>query len=392
MSKIKPRGTGAWYFHLELGVDPVSGKRKQKLVTIRGSYKDAQREQTRMQRELDTGAFVATPEKLTFGAYLNKWLEDYAESNVSGKTRQTYAEFLRLHIIPSLGTVPLTKLQPMHLQSYYTQKLKSGRADGKGGLSAQTVLHHHRLIHSALEMAVRWQVLPRNVAAAVEPPKPQKKEMETLDGDGSLQLLEDSEGTWLHIPILLAVTNGLRLGECLGLQWDDIDLDTGVMMVRRSLEQTREGGLRLKAPKNGKARVVRLPSVAVEALTAHKSAQAAIRLEMGEAWLNPGLVVTQNDGSLRTPDNATHAFLKLRRRLGVGVTFHGLRHSHATILLSQGVAPKVVSERLGHSSIAITQDLYSHVMPHIQEEAAAQVDAAFGAALAKRKKPDLRVA
>jgi integrase len=380
---IRQRSEGSYSLVYDIGNDPATGKRKQKWATVKGTKKDAERELTRILSALDTGSFVE-PQKLTLGAYLEQWLRDYAASNVTGKTFQTYREFITRHLTPGLGHIPLIKLTPSHIQSYYTNKLSHGRLDGKGGLSPRSVLHQHRLLRSALQQALRWQLLARNPADGAVPPKPRRAEPAIVDGNGSLALLEAAAGSWLHVPILLAVTCGMRRGEALALRWEDVNLETGALAVRRSLEQTSQGQV-FKSPKSGKSRVIRLTKLADTVLRQHQAAQAEIRRQMGGAWENLDLVVCNDLGAPRSPQALTQAFILLRNRAGATVTFHGLRHSHATILLSQGVQPKVVSERLGHSSIGITQDLYSHVMPHMQEEAAHQVDVAFDAAIEKRR-------
>src|SRR5262249_1889634 len=158
-----------------------------------------------------------------------------------GKTFQEYEGYVRGQITPALGHHPLAKLQPLHIQGFYSQALQNGRKRGGGGLSAQTVLHLHRILHRALEQAVKWQLLARNPCDAVEPPRPERKEMKVLDATLTLRLLDAARGGRLHMPILLAVTTGMRRGEVLALRWEDVDLQAGTLSVRQSLEQTDEG-------------------------------------------------------------------------------------------------------------------------------------------------------
>lgn len=388
---LKQRSPGSWSLVLPLGKDPTTGKHRQKWVTFRGNKREAQAELTRLLNELHNGTLTEAPQKLTVSDLLDRWLRDYAKSRVSNSTYETYETLIRVHLKPGLGRILLTKLSPAQIQSFYTDRLERGRVDGTGGLSRRSVLHLHRVLSEALNQAVKWQWLARNPAAGAEPPTPTEKEMSTVDEDGSLRLLEEAADSWLYLPILLGLTLGVRRGEVLGLRWTDVDFDRGLVSIRRSLEQTRQG-LHFKSPKNGEARVVAAPSYLLDELRRLKAEQAKLRLASGSAWQDHGLVVTLPDGSPRKPDNLTHAFLRLRKRVGASVTFHGLRHSHATLLLERGVQPKVVSERLGHSSIKITQDLYAHVMPHMQEAAAQEVDTAFRSALQKRQKPELRIA
>lgn len=374
---MKQRSPGSWTLWFDLGNDPVTGKRRRKSVTVRGTKKDAQRELNRLLTELDTGSFVE-PSKLTVADYLDRWLKDYAKSNVRPKTYETYETFCRVHLKPRLGAIALSKLTPLHIQSFYTWALEEGRADGNGGLAPQSVLHLHRVLHKALDQAVKWQILARNPADAAEPPKVKKQERPVLDEAGIRRLVDGARGTWLYLPIVIAVSTSMRRGEVLGLKWEQVDLKAGKIRVREALLQTRAEGLAYAEPKTDKGkRSVLLPEVLVDALRRHKGQQAELRLQMGEGWQNHGLVICQDDGTPRTPDNLTHSFAKLAKRLGLpeGLTFHDLRHTHITHLLLSGVPLQAVSERAGHSSVAITLTLYGHLLPGIQEEAAQKADA-----------------
>lgn len=304
-------------------------------------------------------------------------MENYAKSNVAAKTFEGYTEFVRKHFTPALGHHPLAKLQPLHIQAYYTKALESGRRDGKGGLSARTVLHHHRVLREALQQAVKWQLLVRNPADAVEPPRPEQKQMAVLDEDQAKRLLTAAEGTRLHIPVLLAVTTGMRRGEILGLRWTDVDLTTGTAAVRQALGQTK-AGMEFKTPKTQKSRrLVVLPQFVADELRRHKGQQAQQKLLLGPGYKDQSLVVAQADGSAFPPNILSIAFATLVKQAGLKVTFHGLRHTHATHLFLRKVHPKIVSERLGHSNIGITLDIYSHVLPGMQEEAARHIEEVF---------------
>jgi len=377
---IRQRGEKSWAVVLDLGRD-AGGKRRQKWHTVKGTKKDAQRELARLLHELNTGAYVE-PTAMTLAVYLDRWLHDYAKSNVSPKTYERYEEIVRLHLKPALGHVQLSKLQPLQIARYYSDALVSGRADGGGGLSARSVLHHHRVLRSALHQAVKWLLLPRNPADAVDPPRPQNREMKALDEEATATLLRAAASTRLSLPVMLAVTTGLRRGEILGLRWEDIDFQSATLAVRQSIEQTREG-LRFKQPKTVKGRrVVALPSLAIEALKQHRAKQAATRLALGGGYSDNDLVCAREDGTPWPPDALSTAFVGLVRKAGVPVVrFHDLRHTHATQLLRQGVHPKIVSERLGHSTVGITLDVYSHVLPGMQEEAAMRTDVALRKAL-----------
>lgn len=222
---ISQRAEGSWTLRFDLGRD-ADGKRKQKVVTFRGTKREAERELTRLMKELHSGTFIE-PTKLTTRDYLRRCLRDYAATNVSAKTLERYTEIVEQHLIPEFGHLPLPKLQPLHIQGYYTKALQSGRRDGKGGLSAQTVLHHHRVLHTELKHAVKWQLMARNPADAVDAPRPVRPQLKVLDEEGVARLLGAAERSRLYIPCMLAVGTGMRLGEILGLMWENVDLKAG---------------------------------------------------------------------------------------------------------------------------------------------------------------------
>ena len=372
---IRKRGERSWAIIIDLPRGP-DGKRRRKWHTIHGSKRDVQRKRTEILHQLETGAYCE-PAKMTVKEYLAKWLSDYAATNVSRKTHERYEEIVRNHLEPAIGNLPLPRLQPLHVQECYSGLLKSGRKNGKGGLSKRTVLHVHRLLHTALGHAVKWQLVARNVADAVQPPTPERKEMQALDECQTVWLFEAAQGSRLYAPILTAATTGVRRGELLAIRWPDLNLDAGNLSVRRSLEQTRKGGLKFKETKNRKGRPITLPAILVRALRDHLAEQNEFKKLFGADYQDQGLVFARPDGSIWKPESFTEEYFRFARKIGVKVRFHDLRHSHASQLLRAGVPVKVVSERLGHSAVGITLDTYSHMLPGMQEEAAQKIDAAF---------------
>jgi len=372
---IRRRGK-SWAIVLDAGRNS-NGRRQQKWHAVRGTRKDAERELARLLHSMNTGDYIE-PSRLTVGAYLERWLQDGARISVSAKTLERYKQLIQDHLVPELDQIPLAKLSPLHIQGVYAEKLSSGRKDGSGGLSAQTVVHIHRVLRTALGQAVKWQILARNPADAVEPPRTERKEMRALDERETGDLLAAFHRSRLFTPILLAVVTGLRRGELLALHWADIDLDQTQISVRQSLEQTRSG-LILKQPKTSRSRrTIALPQLAVEALRSHKAKQAAERLQLGPAFEDNGLAFPQWDGKPWAPDRFSSAFAAQVRRSGLAhVRFHDLRHTHASQLLRQGVNAKVVSERLGHAAVGFTLDVYSHVLPGMQDDAARRIDVAL---------------
>jgi integrase len=381
---IRKRGKNSWAVVIFLGRDP-SGKQHRKWHAVRGTRRDAQRELARLMNEINTGAYVE-PARMTLSEFLDRWLADYAKPKVSPKTYERYQEMIDGHIRPALGGRLLPKLAPLHIQSFYSRKLADGRKDARGGLSAQSVVHFHRLLHRALAQAVRWQLLARNPVDAVEPPRAERQEMRALDEHETASLLSSLGGSRLYMPTLLAVSTGLRRGEILGLRWENVDLAASTLTVVQALEQTKEG-LRFKSPKTHRSRrSIALLAMAVEALRSHRAGQAEEKLALGPAYDDHDLVCPRPDGGPWPPDVFSTAFAAFVRRSGMKpFRFHDLRHSHATHLLKAGVHPKVVSERLGHSAIGITLDTYSHVLPGMQEDAVRLIDVALAEAIKKHK-------
>jgi integrase len=242
----------------------------------------------------------------------------------------------------------------------------------------------HRVLREALQQAVQWQMLPRNPADLVKPPKIERKQMKVLDTDATAELIEAARPYRIFVPILLGVLCGLRRGEIAALRWRSVDLEAGQLRVVASIEQTKQG-CREKETKSGSDRVVALPAMLVAELRRHRAEQAEELLQLGIRLSDDNYVVAQADGSPLQPNSLTHAFADFLETHGLKrVRLHDLRHSHATHLLAAGIHPKVASERLGHSKVGITLDLYSHVLPGMQAEAAAAVDNAMQAALQRR--------
>ncbi len=322
---------------------------------------------------------------MTVASYLQAWLKDYAEPNVSMKTYSRYSEICNKHLIPALGRVELQKLKPLHIQEYYNEAMKSGRLDGKGGLAAQTVKHHHRVLSEAIKKAVRWQLINHNPCDAVDAPKPKKKEMKALDEKESAVLLDAAKGTRLYYPVLVGLTTGLRRGELIGLKWSDINFSGDSLSVNRTIEETRISGVVEKTPKTKKSlRLIALPGITLSALKTLRKEQSEQKLRLGPLFQDNGYLFANDDGTIWKPDAFTKAFQRLVKGSNIDhVRFHDLRHSHASQLLKQGINPKVVSERLGHSSIAITMDTYSHVLPGLQEEAASKINDALKEAISE---------
>ncbi|WP_084665658.1 site-specific integrase [Thermanaeromonas toyohensis] len=377
---LEKRYKSSWTIVIELDRDPVTGKRKRITKSVKGTKKEAEKEMVRMLNELERGTYVE-PSGMTVGEYLLHWLEAYCKPNLAPKTLQSYSYIIHQHLIPALGHIKLDKLQPLHLQEYYSKALQSGRKDGKGGLSLRSVQYHHRILHEALGHALKWQLVHRNVAEAVEAPRYKRPDVKALSPEEVNKLLAKAKE--INHPdyalLVTAVYTGMRQGELLGLRWQDIDMTAGVAYVRQILQKLPGQPVMFKEPKTqaGKRQVVLSPAV-IDILKAAKKQQAENRLRLGQAYQDYGLVFCRENGLPLDPFTVTHRFKKLAKLAGFPeLRFHDLRHTHATLLLAQGVHPKVVQERLGHRSITLTLDTYSHVLPTLQKEAAAKVEEAL---------------
>jgi integrase len=379
---IRQRSPSHWAIILD-NRDPATGKRKRKWHSFIGTKREAQVECSKLIAAMSGGTYV-DPSRQTVAKFLDKWLA-YMASQISPRSHERYTEIVKKNLVPALGGVPLAKLRPSQITDAYSQALASGRRDGKGGLSANTVVYMHRVLKQALGQAVVWQDLARNPADAVKPPKVERKQMKVLDTDAMAAVVETARDTTLFIPILLWITTGMRRGEVAALRWRHIDLDGAQISVIQSAEQTK-AGVRYKPPKNGKGRTVALSATGVQELRGHRAKQAEALLKLGIRLSEDNFVVAQADGSPFQPRSLTHAFeLFLSKHNLPQVRLHDLRHTHATAMLKAKVHPKVVQERLGHSTIGITLDTYSHVLEGMQEDAAEIVDAGLQAALNKRR-------
>lgn len=371
---IRERSPGKWAIVLDLH-DPETGKRRRKWHSFEGTKRQAQSECARLITELKGGNYVE-PSKQTLAEYLDEWLA-FIKPSVSAKTHERYTEICRKSIAPLIGADKMSDLKVARIDAAFTKALTEGRRDGKGGLSPRTVHHMRRVLIKALGQAVTWSRLAKNPAQATTPPKVERKQMLAYDATQTAALLNFMRPTRLYVPVLLAVMCGMRRGEIIALQWKSIDLETRQIAVVASAEQTGST-VTYKAPKNDKARTVALSKWMVEELKAHRARQAEELLRLGIPLKDDMHVVAQVDGSPIQPRSLTHEWMRLIQKTKLPrIRFHDLRHTHATQLLAAGVHPKIASERLGHSTIGITLDLYSHVMPGMQADAAEQVDAAI---------------
>jgi integrase len=363
---ITSRSPGTHWLRIS---DSRDGNRRVVTKTVRGTLAEAKRELTRLLSKADAGDHV-DPSRMTVGVWLDTWIVA-TKLEVSAKTHERYAEIVRCYLKPTFGATVLQRLT--------TADIAAGYASFDRNPSPRTRRHIHWVLKSALDEAVEQEQLSRNpVPSPKRLPKVEAKPVVTLTAAEAIRLLAAIRHTTTYWPTLLALATGMRRGEILALRWKNLDLDAGVVRVVESLEQTK-AGLRFKSPKSSKSRAVPLPRFALLELKEWKREQAEALLRLGVRQDGDTLVAAREDGKPKQPDSLTHEFTYLVRRADVPrVRFHDLRHSHATQLLAAGVHPKIVQERLGHSTIAITLDLYSHVSDTMQASAAQALDAAFG--------------
>ena len=315
----------------------------------------------------------ASPE--TLSEFVAEWLP-VIRASIRPSTWESYRANLANHVLSRLGGVALGDLGPTDLNRLYLELLSSGRADGSGGLSAKTVHYVHTIVHRVLRDAVRWGRLERNPASLCDPPRQVRPEISPWGEEEAKRFLLAVRDDPLYALYVLAITTGLRRGELLGLTWGALDLPRGRLFVGQSLVVVNYS-LELSSPKTRRSRrSVALDEGTVAALAEHRSRRKQATHVLAASRSDSGLVFTRADGSPVHPHSVSQGFDRRIKRLGLPrIRFHDLRHTSATLALSAGIHPKVVSERLGHASVTITLDTYSHVVPSLQEEAAAKIGA-----------------
>lgn len=356
---ITQRSDGRWEARLKL----PNGKRRSIYAPTRA---EVSRKLTAAIKARDEGVFTGDG-RMTCRMYFAQWL-DMIKPSIEPGTWENYERIVRLHLVPAIGTTRLAALTAAHLQTLYAREQQAG-------LKASTIRFYHRTIHCALAEAVRLNIIPRNVAEVVSPPKVRKREYTILTPD-QVRVLVDSLRDHRHEAIvLLALGAGLRASEVLGLRWADVDLDTGVIRVRQLVRHTKGGSYTFTRPKTeSSVRTLRAPAMLVDALRRHRTRQIEQRLQAGAKWLGHDLVICTAVGAplWRVALIPKVLVPALRRaELPTNVRFHDLRHSFASLLLAHRVPIKTVSEALGHSSAAVTLGIYAHALPDAQEIAAA---------------------
>ena len=358
---IRPRGI-SWEVRY-YGQDET-GRRVRKSVYVRGRKRDAQRRLREILSSLDAGASVVTG-RLSVAEFMARWLRDYVIPNTRPRTAQRYESDIRLHICPAIGHIQLTQLRAPDIRRLEAALLATGK-------SPRSVRHVHVVLKEALKHGVRWGVTHINVAEAVDGPKLPQQEVHPPTVDEVRRILELARETPYFDVLTFMARTGVRRGEVLALHWRDIDLERGTASIVASLQRVKREGLVFTPPKSAKSRrAVALDAVTVEMLRGLQGRQILTKAELSHVYHDSGLVFPGAFGDPLDPATLTRNFKKLACKASLGhVRLHDLRHFHATALLQAGVHLVVASRRLGHASVAITADTYSHVAPGLQKEAA----------------------
>ena len=353
---LRKRGKSSWAIVVDVGRDAVTGKRRRKWISVKGTKRDAERRLAKIIHDLDAGTYVE-PSRITLAEYLEQWMRVYVAISVRQRTAQGYRTIVR-RIQRVLGPLMLADLKPQHIQQYYVVLLNEG-------LSAQTVKHHHRLLHQSIGQAVKWDMLARNIMERVTPPRIHKPNLPSLNPSEVGRLLTAAEGTDYHLPIYLALYTGLRRSEILGLQWSDVDLDARTLTVNRTMLTLTGEPMHINTPKSRGSR---------RAVAFGEDTTALLRLRSGALEAQ---VCARADGNPMTPHALSQGHRAIAAKCGVNVRFHDLRHTHASLLLAAGVPIHVVQARLGHASIQTTVDIYGHVLPASDVAAGMMLEAAI---------------
>lgn len=373
---IRKRGA-KWAVVIDTGRDPVTQKRRQKWHSGFRTKREAEAELTDLLTRVKSGNYVDAS-RMTLGEFLtDRWLPT-RRAALRPSTFEPYDMNVRAHIVPALGSVPLQRLTPADLTTFYVNLLDHGRRDGSGnGLSPRTVRYVHTIVRRALADAERWDLITRNPADRAAVPAARQSAMATWTVAELRAFLDHvrDERLWPLWQVLAAT--GVRRGEALGLTWRDLDAETGRLIIARAWVTTVGGEASLQAPKIARGRrQLALDRTTVTALSGWRRAQLEERLAMGAAYADNDLIFCRADGLPYSPGYISAEFKAQVKSAGLpAIRLHDLRHTHASLMLQQGVHPKVVSERLGHGSTAFTMDTYAHTTPALHAEAAESVAA-----------------
>lgn len=373
---------GAYYAVIDFGVDPLTMKRNRQWQKAGTTKRDAQRLLAELLDAHETNTYLE-PDRISVGDYLTvEWLPSI-RNEIRHSTYDSYRRTVEIHVVPRIGRARLQSLRPIDLTRFYSDLLDSGRRDGRGGLSAKTVRNIHLMLRKAFDDALGLLFLRSNPALGSKPPKSSRATGSAVrywTADELRRFLDENRDHRHWELWYLAANTGMRRGELVGLRWSDVHLDTARLAIRTTILSVGYE-ITVSDPKTARgSRTIDLDPRTVRVLRNHRAAQDEHMRQLGAVHQDHDLVFSRPDGSPHHPDLITQAFDRRVARTNVArIRLHDLRHTHATLLLMAGVPPKVVSERLGHASIAFTMDIYAHVIPGMQATAAATfADEVFG--------------
>lgn len=376
--RIRNTGRNCWQITVDLASD--DGQRRRHFEKVHGLKADAQNRLNELLINYEKGIKPSTG-RITVAEHLRNWLDGYVKTNCSVRTLDAYTSIVEQHLIPALGQIQLKQLQPAAIQKYYGQACEK--------VSRRSVHHYHRVLSQSLKYAVRQGYLGRNPCEMVDAPSPKGKTMRTLTPAEVEVLLERAKDNYYYPVIYAALNSGMRQAELLGLRWRDLDLNMLSISVSQVLYK-RRGVCEFKEPKtsHSRRRVAMTPKLGLY-MREHLKAQQDLFNSMGKPHTEDVLVFSA-EGKPIDPTVLSHSFTRLARKSGLeGVRFHDLRHTFASLMLLLGAKPKVISEALGHASVAFTMDCYSHIISGMQEEAMALLDGVMPAGIAS-KNPALK--
>lgn len=338
------------------------------------SEREAKKKLLKKLQDIEQNTYV-NKNTITISQYLDTWLENYGTQHLSQTTLDSYRFNIERHISPYFGDKRLQLLQPIDIEYYITDKLKKGRLDGNGGLSAKTVLYHIRILNEALGHALKpLKLIPYNPCADIKPPKPTKHKPNVCEVSDALKLFAAVKDMPMEIPIYLGAMLGLRRSEVLGLKWTNIDLDKAELKIDEVV--VRVINTYTKTPKS-EASIRKLPmaQILVDVLKRHKRRQAEQKLKLGPAYNDNDYVVKREDGIPITPSAFSHRYRRIIRNTNLPkIKFHELRHTFASMLIENGVPISDISEALGHSSKSVTLDTYAHIFKDSLKKVAQKMD------------------
>jgi len=364
---IRKRSEGSWTVVVELPRDPETGRRRQKWVTVKGPKKEAERVLAELITQVESGLAAQAPAKMKVGQYLEQWLESI-KGTVKESTWQT-RYYLTREWIRLLGDVPLSKLTSLQVQKAIANLPQHWKNSSKNAA--------WHVLNSAFNRAVKWGLIAKNPVSGTVRPKEEKRAVRVWTEEEAAKFLAATKGHRWYALFYLALATGMRLGELRGLRWKDIDLEAGIIAISQIIGP---GGEPTTPKTAGSRRKIPIDPETIAVIRLHRKRQLEERMANGLVWLSDDdYVFSAKKGTPLAEGTVEEAFKEVQRKSGVPpIRFHDLRHTHATFLLRQGVHPKIVAERLGHSKVSITLDTYSHVLPDSQQEAVRAIQRILG--------------